>query len=200
MKWPWYRTIPGEVIITGRRLDAPAPPMPTMTLRGEPDGYGKTGFHPSELHFPSAGCWEITARVGEARLTFVTLVVKVAFEPARLGWLPEGVEVLTTHYDITGLPQSIREIYSTRNGELSIETTQGVRDNRDSYPAAAQQPVTVNRQSGVCVQGDWDDQGHWRVEADVGALEWSAAGLSYRISHAGLGLRCTDLLRIAASP
>jgi hypothetical protein len=76
MKWPWYRTVPGEVIITGQRLDAPAPLMPPTVLRGVPDGYGETGFHPSGLLFPSEGCWEVTAKVGQASLTFVTLVVK----------------------------------------------------------------------------------------------------------------------------
>ena len=77
MKWPWYRTIPGAVVIGGRRLDAPAPPMHPVLLRGIPDGYSETGFHPSGLLFPSEGCWEVTAKVGKASLTFVTLVVKV---------------------------------------------------------------------------------------------------------------------------
>jgi hypothetical protein len=77
MKWPWYRTVPGEVIITGRRLDAAAPPMHPIVLRGVPDGYGETGFHPSGLLFLSEGCWEVTAKVGQASLTFVTLVVKL---------------------------------------------------------------------------------------------------------------------------
>ena len=90
MKWPWYRTISGQVIIDGRRLDAPAPTMPTIILRGKPDGYGETGFHPSGLIFPSEGCWEVTGRVGNASLTFVTLVVKVPFGPLWPGWLPEG--------------------------------------------------------------------------------------------------------------
>ena len=186
------------MVITGRRLDAPAPPMPVITLRGVPDGYGKTGFHPSGLIFPSAGCWEVTAKVGDARLTFVTLVVKIAFDPASPGWLPDGM--VFKDRDITRLPQSIREIYGASNGgkgEIGIETTQGLRENRASYSDAAQQPVMVNGQPGVCVQGAWDAQHHWRAEVGAGALEWTGAGLSYRISHTGLGLRCKDLVRIA---
>ena len=75
MKWPWYRTVPGEVEIGGRRLDGSAPPMPAEILRGPEDGYGETGFHPSILTFPTEGCWEVTARAGEATLTFITRVV-----------------------------------------------------------------------------------------------------------------------------
>lgn len=71
MKWSWYRYVPGDLIIEGRRLDAPAPP-----LVGEgTDGYGDQGFNPSGLLFPTTGCWEITGRVGEGSLTFVVLVV-----------------------------------------------------------------------------------------------------------------------------
>jgi hypothetical protein len=70
VEWPWLRGPPGELEITGRRLDEPAPP-----LRAEvPDGYGEIGAQPSELVFPTPGCWEVTARVGSAVLLFVTLV------------------------------------------------------------------------------------------------------------------------------
>jgi hypothetical protein len=75
ISWPWFRTIKGEIVIEGRRLDAEAPPMPQVILRGTLDGYGETGLHPSTLTFPSEGCWEVTASVGETTLTFVTLVM-----------------------------------------------------------------------------------------------------------------------------
>lgn len=71
MKWAWYRYVPGKLTIEGRRLDAPAPPLEAWI----PDGYGDTGFQVSGLTFPTGGCWEITGSVGDARLTFVTLVV-----------------------------------------------------------------------------------------------------------------------------
>jgi hypothetical protein len=72
MKWAWWRGVAGYLTIEGRRLDAPAPP-----LIGEvPDGYGPRGFQPSGLVFPTVGCWEVTGRVGDSSLTFVTVVVK----------------------------------------------------------------------------------------------------------------------------
>lgn len=71
MKWAWYRWVPGELTIEGHRLDASPPPLAAWI----PDGYGDIGVQVSGLTFPSAGCWEITGRVGRASLTFVTLVV-----------------------------------------------------------------------------------------------------------------------------
>lgn len=72
MKWPWWRGGAGPLRVTGRRLDGPASP-----LRWIPDG-GGDGFQASELVFPSAGCWEVTARAGEASLTVVTWVEAAA--------------------------------------------------------------------------------------------------------------------------
>jgi hypothetical protein len=73
MKWPWWRGVKGRLNITGRRLDGKAPPL-TADI---PD-YGTTGFQASGISFPTEGCWEVTGRVGEARLTFVTLVLKAS--------------------------------------------------------------------------------------------------------------------------
>lgn len=76
MKWGWWRGVKGQLTITGRRLDAPAAP-----LRADiPSGYGESGFQATGLTFSSAGCWEVTGRVGEAELTFVTLVVNTTAE------------------------------------------------------------------------------------------------------------------------
>lgn len=80
MKWPWWRGVPGPLTVAGRRLDAPAPPLWAEV----PDGYPVRGFQPSGLHFPTDGCWEVTGSVGDASLTFVTLVLKVGRSP----WLP----------------------------------------------------------------------------------------------------------------
>jgi len=72
MKFGWWRAVRGYLRITGRRLDAPAPP-----LRADiPGGYGSTGFQATGVIFPTEGCWEVTGRVGDSTLTFVTLVVK----------------------------------------------------------------------------------------------------------------------------
>ena len=75
VKWPWWRAtgeVIGRVEIDGRRIDGPGPPLSGVV----PDeGYGDTGFTPSAVIFPSLGCWQVTARVGDASLTFVTRVV-----------------------------------------------------------------------------------------------------------------------------
>ena len=74
MKFGWWRAVPGKLRITGRRLDAPAPPA-----QGDvPDGYGETGFQASGVTFPTEGCWQITGKVGATTLSFVTFVVKQA--------------------------------------------------------------------------------------------------------------------------
>ncbi len=70
-KFGWWRGVEGKLAIEGRRLDASAPPLRAHV----PDGYGITGFQATGILFPSAGCWEVTGRVGDASLTFVTLVV-----------------------------------------------------------------------------------------------------------------------------
>jgi hypothetical protein len=74
MKFGWWRAVAGKLRITGRRLDAPAPPARGSVL----DGYGATGFQASGVTFPTEGCWEVTGRVGVTALTFVTFVVKKA--------------------------------------------------------------------------------------------------------------------------
>lgn len=71
-KLGWWRFVSGTVTITGRRLDAAAPPLRGSTN----DGYGLTGFQASGLYFPTEGCWEVTGTVGESNLTFVTFVLR----------------------------------------------------------------------------------------------------------------------------
>ena len=73
MKFGWYRLTKGYLTITGRRLDAPAPPASGLT---SPGSYGLTGFNASGVIFPTEGCWQVTGRAGRAALTFVTFVIK----------------------------------------------------------------------------------------------------------------------------
>jgi hypothetical protein len=75
MKFGWYRLTSGFLTITGRRLDAPAPPLSGQTF---PGSYGLTGFNASGVIFPTEGCWQVTGRVGRVTLTFVTFVIKSA--------------------------------------------------------------------------------------------------------------------------
>jgi hypothetical protein len=77
MKFGWWRGIPGQLTIEGRRLDATAPP-----LRAEvPAGYGDRGFQATYVIFPTPGCWEITGHISDASVTFVTRVVKIGDGP-----------------------------------------------------------------------------------------------------------------------
>ena len=71
-KLGWWRIAPGTLAITGRRLDAPAPPLRASV----PDGYGSSGFQASGVSFPTEGCWEVTGTIGSSKLTFVTFVLR----------------------------------------------------------------------------------------------------------------------------
>jgi len=78
MKFGWQRGLRGKLTISGRRLDADAPP-----LRSEVNnGYGDIGFHASYVIFPTPGCWEVTGRVADASVTFVTRVTKIGDGPS----------------------------------------------------------------------------------------------------------------------
>lgn len=79
MKWAWIPSGPGELTVEGRRLDGSAPPAWAASIsEAFIDG---ERFFPTYMIFPTAGCWEITGRVGNASLTFVTLVVQVGDGP-----------------------------------------------------------------------------------------------------------------------
>jgi len=73
-KFPWWRGVGvrGRLRITGRRLDAPAPPLRANI----PRGYGLTDFQASGIIFPTAGCWSVTGTARKANLSFVTLAVE----------------------------------------------------------------------------------------------------------------------------
>jgi hypothetical protein len=81
MKFGWTRGVPGKLKISGRRLDGDAPP-----LRAEVnDAYGDLGFQPTALIFPTPGCWQVHAQVGDradSQVTFITKVVKIGDGPA----------------------------------------------------------------------------------------------------------------------
>jgi hypothetical protein len=100
MKWPWWRSVRGALTIEGRRLDGSAGPLRASI----PKGYGETGFQSTGLVFAGPGCWEVTGRVGDASLSFVTLVVKVAEGPAPrcralLGGFPPGPQTPTQEHE-----------------------------------------------------------------------------------------------------
>ncbi len=79
MKFLWWRPGHEKLAVTGRRLDAPAPPLRFSS--GQATG---EDFVPSYVIFPTPGCWEVTAQVGDhadSKLIFVTNVVKIAEGP-----------------------------------------------------------------------------------------------------------------------
>jgi hypothetical protein len=85
MKFGWTRGIRGTLSVTGHRIDGTAPPLRVDVK----DGYGDIGFQASFLIFPTPGCWEVTAKLGEredSTITFVTRVVKIGEGPPR--WDP----------------------------------------------------------------------------------------------------------------
>jgi hypothetical protein len=65
-KFNWWRTIPGNLTISGRRLDGPGAMRASI-----PAGYADIGYQASGIYFSSAGCWEVTGRVDDTKLTFV---------------------------------------------------------------------------------------------------------------------------------
>jgi hypothetical protein len=72
-KQGWWRGVPGTLRISGRRLDGTSPPLRAHV----PSGYGRTGFNPAGLTFPTTGCWKVTGRVGRAQLSYVVKVSKL---------------------------------------------------------------------------------------------------------------------------
>ena len=67
----WWRGLSGELVITGRRLDASAPPL---LASSSSIGYGPSGFQPSGLVFPTVGCWKVVGTLPRAKLAFVVKV------------------------------------------------------------------------------------------------------------------------------
>lgn len=77
IKFGWWRGVKGKLLVSGKRLDAPAPPLRAWI----PEGYGNSGFQSMYVIFPTPGCWAVRGRVGQATLTFVTRVVKIGNGP-----------------------------------------------------------------------------------------------------------------------
>lgn len=65
----WIRPQGTQLKITGRRLDADAPPLKARIPCCYP-----TGFQATRILFPSAGCWEVTAKAGTSTLKFVARI------------------------------------------------------------------------------------------------------------------------------
>ena len=71
-KTAWFRPARTRLEITGRRLDAAAPPL-LVEVNASGDAY-RNRFQPSNLTFPTEGCWELTAQAGGSEARFVMKV------------------------------------------------------------------------------------------------------------------------------
>ena len=81
-KWIWWSDAPTEtaeamlpITVTGRQLDGSA------SLEAKAGGPGNNGFREDigpfmmvGIEIPAAGCWELTARYGDAELSYVVMV------------------------------------------------------------------------------------------------------------------------------
>jgi hypothetical protein len=65
----WFRPAAANLEITGQRIDAQAPPLEAHIPCCYPTRFQATG-----LYFPTAGCWEVTAKAGQSELSFVVWV------------------------------------------------------------------------------------------------------------------------------
>jgi hypothetical protein len=69
IKVGWFRPAGAELVITGQRLNGEAPPLEAHASCCYP-----TRFQASGLYFPTEGCWEVTARAADSKLSFVVWV------------------------------------------------------------------------------------------------------------------------------
>ena len=145
MKWGWWREVTGPLTIEGHRLDADAPP-----LRADiPDGYGDTGFQVSALIFPTTGCWEVTGRVGDASLTFVTEVVFGEATPT-LESMQENITPVPT-VAMTSVPNN--EGYDWRGTKLTLaQSLPESPAEANVYSLKLSQPATMDETRALAQQ------------------------------------------------
>jgi hypothetical protein len=216
-KMGWDRGIPGRLEVTGRRLDAPAPPAV-----GEYDlpGYGRLGFQAGGVHFPSEGCWELTGRVvgplGEGSLRVVVLVVRLPFRLLEVAWLPGGLSLKDV--EVGDWPNAVRVVYGpvvegreriwwgweggvwSREGEweevpvfswgygaLVVETARRGWQGGPPNPIGPAERLVVRGQPARCIQSP---------QEDATALLWEEGNFRYRVLQWGLRLGCADLRRV----
>ncbi len=124
---------------------------------------------------------------------------QVEFEIPQPRWLPAGLTLQGAHVAPPNWAQIFYGLADASAGGMGIEINEGSKEGNYLYPDDAKQSVTIGGQTGVCVQGSWNERQEWMALSDAGALEWSANGFSYHIGHFGLGLSCENLVRIAQS-
>lgn len=76
-KYAWWRASDdARLKISGRRLDAAAPPL----IADVPNVYG-VGFQPTALTFPTPGCWRVTGTFKSATVSFTVRVTTSSLGP-----------------------------------------------------------------------------------------------------------------------
>ncbi len=165
------------------------------------------GEYISRFEFPSQPSVQRLAGIVRPAAVAIELPVvgideaqrQVEFQIPQPSWLPAGLTLQGAHVAPPNWAQIFYSLADASAGGLGIEINEGSNEGSYLYPDDAKQSVTIGSQTGVCVQGSWNEHGEWMASADVGTLEWSATGFSYRIGHSGLGLSCENLTRIAQS-
>jgi len=72
----WVTTPPWRApTISGKRLDAPAPPLHVIAVNQGSFSSAEKPSYMSAVNFPTAGCWRLTARVADVSLSYVVDVV-----------------------------------------------------------------------------------------------------------------------------
>lgn len=150
VKVAWYRAVPGELTITGRRLDGRG-----ALIAHIPEGYGDAGLQVSGLYFPAGGCWEITGEVGARQLQFVRWVeptgaearsfpvVAGATSDALRPWAATSVD---GHYAYVGVPGSDDPTAIT---VLMIDRRRMVPVTQKPWPAFCHRLLAIG------ARGDW---------------------------------------------
>lgn len=69
VKVGWFRPAGAELVITGERMDAEAPPLESRVPCCYPTRFQATG-----LYFPTEGCWEVNAQAADKEITFVVRI------------------------------------------------------------------------------------------------------------------------------
>jgi hypothetical protein len=72
----WVTTPPWEKpVVSGERIDDDAPPLRVERVNTGSFSGAANPSHMTPVSFPSAGCWRLTARVGDVSLVYVVEVV-----------------------------------------------------------------------------------------------------------------------------
>ncbi len=70
----WHVPPTPLLTVTGRRLGSDAPPLPSRTASNGCCFENNTAFLVAGVDFPTHGCWEVTGRINDDKLTFVVLI------------------------------------------------------------------------------------------------------------------------------